>query len=166
MLGCYCWDQVTNNCDFFLARTLLLLASLVKPAVCHLMSFPIERPKWQRTKGAHKEINSASNCSVSWEADPAWLNLEMTVSLNDTLIAVLWETLRQKTHLSCAGFLTTKLWDNKCCCFKTPSFGAIYDATIDNTLTLKLISLICSHQWIFWLRYYISQLQNFHLVLF
>ena len=72
--------------DLHLAGTVLL--ACFEETRCHVVSFPMERPKWQVTETlsptAHRGLNPANNHRVNVKVDP-----EMKTVLADTLIKAL-----------------------------------------------------------------------------
>lgn len=103
---------------------------------------PLSNSSWE-TKALNlstcKEVHSATNCvrEVSWIFP--WSSLETTAVPDNTLTAALWWGWRQAVPIPDPQ----KLWDNECCCCRSPKFVVIcYPAVDSQYIELETFSII------------------------
>lgn len=136
-------------------KRLSLLSFWHSPSGSFCQLVQMEKAIWQGNEGsfwstAHRNWILLTTMQVTLEMDPSPVEpSDETSPLTDTSAATLWETLRQKTQLKWVPN-SWKLWDNKCYCFKSLSFGVICYTATENEISSNEALIRCTWDLLFY----------------
>lgn len=145
--GCHFWGEVTKGCSFCLEHTLLVFLLLtLRGGSCHVVSWPMEMPRWKKSEGdlqptANEELRSPAQQPVwSWILPTTtWVGKEVnphplakpsdeTTTLDSSMtVTSLVRDLDRGTLLNCTrNSDPQKTWDHTCMLLYVLNLGVIF----------------------------------------